>query len=142
MHGCKPVATPLVPNEKLSKEDGAPEADASIYRSLIGSLLYLIATRPDIMHATSLLSRFMQKSSQVHFGAAKRILKYLQRTKEYRIWYEPVNDSRLIGYTDSDWAGSVDDMKSTSGYTFSLGSGIFSWSSKKQDCIAQSSAEQ
>ncbi|CAA0806487.1 cysteine-rich RLK (RECEPTOR-like protein kinase) 8 [Striga hermonthica] len=141
MDGCKPVATPMVANEKFTKEDGTPNADASTYRSLIGSLLYLTATRPDIMYATSLLSRFMQSPSQVHYGAAKRILRYLQGTKDYGIQYEYNEDSRLIGYTDSDWAGSVDDMKSTSGYTFSLGSGIFSWSSKKQDCVAQSSAE-
>ncbi|CAA0807146.1 cysteine-rich RLK (RECEPTOR-like protein kinase) 8 [Striga hermonthica] len=106
MDGYKPVATPMVANEKFSKDDDTPNADTSIYRSLIGSLLYLTTTRPDIMYATSLLSRL-----------------------------------KTGGYTDSDWAGSADDMKSTSGYTFSLGSRIFSWSSKKQDCVAQSSAE-
>lgn len=141
MHDCKPVATPVVTNEKLQKEDGSPKADASLYRSLIGSLLYLSATRPDIMYATSLLSRFMQSPSKVHYGAAKRILRYLQGTKDYGIWYKPITSSNLTGYTDSDWAGSLDDMKSTSGYTFSLGSGIFSWASKKQDSVAQSSAE-
>ncbi|CAA0825713.1 cysteine-rich RLK (RECEPTOR-like protein kinase) 8 [Striga hermonthica] len=77
MDNCKPVATPMVANEKFSKDDGTPNADASTYRSLIGSLLYLTATRPDIMYATSLLSRFMQCPSQVHYGAAKRILRYL-----------------------------------------------------------------
>ncbi|KAL0364522.1 UNVERIFIED_CONTAM: Retrovirus-related Pol polyprotein from transposon RE2 [Sesamum angustifolium] len=112
--------TPLVTGEKYQKEDGSQKVDGSMYRSLIGSLLYLTATRPDIMFATSLLSRFMQSPSQVHYAAAKRILRYLR---------------------DSDWAGSVDDMKSTSGYTFSLGSGIFSWASKKQATVAQSSAE-
>lgn len=78
MYGCKVVATPLVPNEKLRKEDGTKLADASTYRSLIGSLLYLTATRPDIMYATSLLSRFMTSLSQVHYGSAKRLLRYLQ----------------------------------------------------------------
>ncbi|XP_042045110.1 secreted RxLR effector protein 161-like [Salvia splendens] len=141
MEGCKPLATSLVTNEKFSKEDGTPKANAAIYRSIIGSLLYLTASRPDIMYPTSLLSRFMQDPSQVHYGAAKRILRYLQGTRDYGIWYTPESFSKLIGYTDSDWGGSTDDMKSTSGYTFSLGSGIFSWSSKKQDCVAQSSAE-
>ncbi|KAL0384142.1 UNVERIFIED_CONTAM: Retrovirus-related Pol polyprotein from transposon RE1 [Sesamum radiatum] len=79
--------------------------------------------------------------SQVHYGAAKRILRYLQGTKDFGIWYKSTNDAKLVGYTDSDWAGSADDMKSTSGYTFSLGSGIFSWASKKQATVAQSSAE-
>ncbi|CAA0841273.1 cysteine-rich RLK (RECEPTOR-like protein kinase) 8 [Striga hermonthica] len=108
-------------------------------RSEIEPTLYI--KTQDIMYATSLLSRFMQSPSQVHYGAAKRILRYLQGTKYYGIQYEYNYESRLIGYTDSDWAGSTEDMKSTSGYTFSLGSGIFSWSSKKQDCVAQSSAE-
>ena len=141
MYGCKPVSTPLVTNEKLQKVDGAPEADASRYRSLVGSLLYLTATRPDIMFATSLLSRFMQNPSQIHLGVGKRILRYLQGTKEYGIWYKSTGNPTLLGYTDSDWAGSVDDMKSTSGYAFSLGSGIFSWASKKQATVAQSTAE-
>ncbi|KAL0393106.1 UNVERIFIED_CONTAM: Retrovirus-related Pol polyprotein from transposon RE2 [Sesamum radiatum] len=91
MESCKTVTTPLVTGEKYQKEDGSQKVDGSMYRSLIGSLLYLTATRPDIMF-------------------------------------------------DSDWAGSVDDI-STSGYTFSLGSGIFSWASKKQATVAQSSAE-
>ncbi|XP_019433601.1 PREDICTED: uncharacterized protein LOC109340381 [Lupinus angustifolius] len=111
----KPVATPLVTNEKLQKDDGSPQADASLYRSLIGSLLYLTATRPDIMYATSLLSRFMQSPSQIHFGVGKRILRYLQGTKEFGIWYKTNTNSTLHGYTDSDWAGSMDDMKSTYG---------------------------
>lgn len=111
MYWYKPVSTPLVMNEKLQKVDGAPEADASRYRSLVGSLLYLTATRPDIMFATSLLSRFMQNPSQIHLGVGKRILRYLQGTKEYGIWYKSTGNPTLLGYTDSDWAGSVDDMR-------------------------------
>ena len=141
MYGCKPVATSLITNEKLQKNDGTPEADASKYQSLIGSLLYLIATQLDIMYATSLLSRFMQSPSQIHFGAGKRILRYLQRTKEFGIWYTTETNSGLLGYTDSDWAGSVDDMKNTYGYDFSLGSVIFSWASKKKATITQSTVE-
>ncbi|KAL0441848.1 UNVERIFIED_CONTAM: Retrovirus-related Pol polyprotein from transposon RE2 [Sesamum radiatum] len=125
MESCKTVTTPLVTGEKYQKEDGSQKVDGSMYRSLIGSLLYLTATRPDIMFATCLLSRFMQSPSQVHYAAAKRILRYLRGTKDFGIWYKSTNDAKLVGYTDSDWAGSVDDMKSTSGYTFSLGSGIF-----------------
>ncbi|KAK0596555.1 hypothetical protein LWI29_016765 [Acer saccharum] len=99
------------------------------------------ATRPDIMFAASLLSRYMQSPTQNHMGAAKRVLRYLQGTLDYGILYQPVKDSKLVGFSDSDWAGCLDDMRSTSSYVFSLGSGICSWSSKKQKTVAQSSAE-
>ncbi|KAK4400978.1 Retrovirus-related Pol polyprotein from transposon TNT 1-94 [Sesamum angolense] len=79
MESCKTVTTPLVTGEKYQKEDGSQKVDGSMHRSLIGSLLYLTATRPDIMFATSLLSRFMQSPSQVHYGAAKKDSKILTR---------------------------------------------------------------
>ena len=105
MKGCKTVATPLDRNKVLRKEDGTTKADNSQFRSLIESLLHLTATRLDIMYTISLLSRFMQSPSQVHYGAAKRILRYLQGTKNYVIWYKSTLDSKLIGYTDSDCVG-------------------------------------
>ncbi|CAL5443052.1 unnamed protein product [Camellia sinensis] len=114
MLGCKSVNTPLVVNEKLQKEDGTQKVDGKIYRSLVGSLLYLITTRPDIMFAASLVSRFMENPTQ-----CQRILRYLQGTIDFGIWYSSLEDSKLIGFSDSDWAGSIDDMKSTSGYVFS-----------------------
>lgn len=93
------------------------------------------------MYAVSLLSIFMQEPTQMHFGAAKRILWYLHSTLDYGILYKPIQDSKLIGYCDSDWGGSLDDMKRTSSYVFSIGSGVCSWMSKKQNSVAQSSAE-
>lgn len=83
----------------------------------------------------------MQNPSQIHFRVAKRIVRYLQGTKDFGMLYRSTDDFKLIEYIDSDWAGSVNDMKSTSGYAFMLRSSIFSWSSKKQDIVAQSSAE-
>nr|ABA95820.1 retrotransposon protein, putative, unclassified [Oryza sativa Japonica Group] len=141
MDNCKSVTTPLLPNEKQKARDGADKVDPTIYRSLVGSLLYLTATRPDIMFAASLLSRYMSSPSQLNFTAAKRVLRYIKGTADYGIWYKPVKESKLIGYTDSDWAGCLDDMKGTSGYAFSLGSGMCSWSTKKQNIVALSSAE-
>ncbi|KAM1578272.1 hypothetical protein ACFX1Z_039846 [Malus domestica] len=138
---CKPVATPLATNERLSKEDGSEIADESLYRQIVGSLLYLTATRPDIMFAASLLARFMHNPTRKHMGTAKRVLRYIQGTLDYGIAYEKGKDAVLIGYCDSDWAGSEDDMKSTSGYAFSFGSGAFSWASIKQSSVALSTAE-
>ena len=141
MDGCKSVPIPLVVNEKLMKEDGGKKADETLYMSLIGNLLYLTATRPDIMFAANLLSRFMHSPSHFYYAAAKRVLRYIQGTTSYGIRYNKNKEVQLLGYCDSDWGGCVDDMKSTFGYTFSLGSGMFSWSSKKQESVAQSSAE-
>ncbi|XP_015168119.1 uncharacterized mitochondrial protein AtMg00810-like [Solanum tuberosum] len=138
---CTSVAIPLAANEKFRKDDGEKKANSSLYRSLIGSFLYLTSTRPDIMFPASLLSRFMQEPSQVHFGAAKCVLRYLQGTMDYGIMYRFGGDLNLIGYSDSDWAGSIDDMKSTFGYAFLFGSSICSWISKKRSVVAQSTTE-
>ena len=97
------------------------------------------------MHAVSLLSRYMHCASEIHFQAAKRILKYVKGTIDYGIRFNQVKNFNLHGYSNSDWAGCVDDMRSTSGYYFSFGSeivsGIISWCSKKQEVIAQSTIE-
>ncbi|XP_019054613.1 PREDICTED: uncharacterized protein LOC109115257 [Nelumbo nucifera] len=131
----------MVVNEKLSKEDGAELLDVSIYKSLVDSLIYLTNTRPDIVLAVSIVSRYMNKPSKVHFGVAKRILRYVKGTKNFGLKYESENDCKLVGFSKSDWASSIDDRKSTIGYIFSLGSKVISWSSKKQNIVALSSAE-
>ncbi len=141
MSDCKPMATPMATNEKLSKNEGIEKVDASFYRSLVGSLIYLTNTRPDIVHAVSIISMFMSEPSKAHLAAAKRILRYIKGTKSHGIMYESEIDYKLTGYTDSDWAGSIDDRRSTSGYVFQLGSKSISWSSKKQATVALSSSE-
>ncbi|KAL0374304.1 UNVERIFIED_CONTAM: Retrovirus-related Pol polyprotein from transposon RE1 [Sesamum radiatum] len=98
-------------------------------------------TRPDIMYATSVLSRFMNMPTESHLKAAKRILRYIQSTLSFGVFYMKCSTLKLLGFTDSDWAGSLDDSKSTSGYCFTLGSDVICWSSKKQGSIAQSTAE-
>ncbi|XP_073138386.1 secreted RxLR effector protein 161-like [Henckelia pumila] len=138
---CNPVTTPMALNEKLQKNDGAKTANPTIYRSLVGSLMYLTNNGPDIVHSVNMISRFMSDQSQIHFSAAKRILQYFQGTKNHGIKYTKEDDNILIGYTDSDWAGSIDDRKITSGYVFCIGTKPISWSSKKQKTIALSSAE-
>ncbi|XP_050888690.1 secreted RxLR effector protein 161-like [Lathyrus oleraceus] len=141
MYDCKPIDIPLLVNEKLKKEDGGRLVDASVYRSLVGSLFYLTTSRLDLMCAASLLPRFMSKPSHLHLGAAKRVLRYVMGTMEHGIRFEKNSKLEAKGYYDSDCAGSIDDMKSTSVYVFNLGSGVISWCSKKQDTVAQSSTE-
>ncbi|RZC19132.1 Copia protein [Glycine soja] len=114
MAGCKPAATPMNQKEKFCKEDGAEKVDEKLYRSLIGCLMYLSASRPDILHAVSLLSRYMNCASRIHFQAAKRVLRYVKDTIDFGIRYHYVKSFRLHGYSDSDWAGCADDMRSTS----------------------------
>ncbi|XP_049410533.1 uncharacterized mitochondrial protein AtMg00810-like [Solanum stenotomum] len=138
---CKSVATPMNMNEKLQQEDGTGQANARSFRSLVGGLIYLAHTRPDISYSVGVVSRFMSNPSKHHFGAAKRILHYVAGTLEYGISYSQVSNFRLLGFTDSDWGGSVDDRKSTSGNVFSLGSGAITWSSKKQVTTTLSSSE-
>ncbi|XP_068318271.1 secreted RxLR effector protein 161-like [Pyrus communis] len=121
--------------------DGSEPADESLYRKMVGSLLYLTATRPDIMYAASLLSRFMHNPTRIHMGTAKRVLRYISGTLDYGIKYEKGEEAILVGFCDSDWGGSEDDMRSTSGYAFAFGSGIFSWASVKQQSVALSTAE-
>ncbi|XP_026434325.1 uncharacterized protein LOC113331897 [Papaver somniferum] len=141
MLGCHPTSTPHVVNEKPKKDDGGKKVDETYYRGLIGNLLYLTHTRPDIMFASSMLSRFMSSPSHLHLGAAKRLLRYIQGTMNFGIMYSRNLDVKLVGYCDSDLGGCIDDMKSIPGYAFSLGSGIFSWASKKQPTVALSTAE-
>ncbi|CAL2270573.1 unnamed protein product [Prunus armeniaca] len=141
LNEAKTVTTPLVATEKLSKDDGSGSASEEKYRSIVGSLLYLTATRPDIMYAASLLARFMHCPTNKHYGTAKRVLRYIKGTLDYGLEYVKGRKACLIGFCDSDWGGSLEDSKSTSGYAFSFGSGVFSWASVKQNCVALSTAE-
>ena len=141
MENSKAVATPMAANLKLSKSDGTQEVDEKYFRGIIGSLLYLSTTRPDIMLATSILSRFMSKPSEIHLRVAKRVLRYLQGTQNFSLWFTKSYDPKLIGFTDLDWGGCPDDCKSTSGYVFAFGTNFFCWNSQKQKVVAQSSAE-
>ncbi|KAM0981906.1 hypothetical protein EV1_014829 [Malus domestica] len=126
LKSCKSVSIPLPPTDKLRKGDGSEAADEELYRKIVGSLLYLTATRPDILYSACVLARYMHCPSIKHLGTARRILRYVQGTVDYGIKYEKGNAALLIGFCDSDWSGDEDDMKSTSGYAFSFGSGAFS----------------
>ena len=141
MSNCNPASTQMNTNERLVLDDGVEKADEKEFRSIVGGLIYLTHSRPDIMFAVSLISRFMHKPSRQHMGAAKRVLRYIRGTLSFGLRYQKVRNCKLISYTDSDWAGCADDRKSTSGYAHSFGSGVISWASKKQQTIALSSSE-
>jgi hypothetical protein len=108
---------------------------------MIGSLLYLTASRPDITFAVGVCARYQANPKMSHLTQVKRILKYVNGTSDYGILYAHDENSKLIGYCDADWAGSVDDRKSTSGGCFFLGNNLISWFSKKQNSVALSTAE-
>ena len=126
---------------RSSREDNNKDFDPSLYKGIVDSLMYLTTTRADIRHAISFISIFMERPKEAHWQAAKIILRYVKGTKRYGILYTTSKKSELIGYTENDWAGSIDDRKSTSGYVFHMGSGAISWASKKQPIVALSTAE-
>ena len=98
--------------------------DNRVFKQIVGSLMYLTTTRPDIMYSVSLISRYMECPKEIHFAAAKRILRYVQGTIDYRVFYKRGDKSDFCGFSDSDYARDKDDRKSTSGYVFMLGSGV------------------
>ena len=141
MGSCNAVNNPMVPGTKLSSQEKGEEIDSTEYKQLIGSLIYITTTRPDIMYAVSFLSRFMATPKEGHLLAAKRILRYLKGTMNFGIFYKRSSDNTLKGYTDSDFAGDLDGGKSTSGYVFMMGDGAVAWSSKKQPIVTLSTTE-
>lgn len=125
------VSSPIVPGCKVSKDEKGVAVDETYYKQLVGSLMYLTATRPDMMFVTCLISRYMSRPTKLHLQVAKRALRYLRGTTNYGIHYKRGGDGELLAFTDSDYAGDSDDRKSTSGYVFLLSSGAVSWCSKK-----------
>ena len=108
---------------------------------MIGSLLYLCASRPDIVLAVGVCARYQAAPKESHDMAVKRIFRYLAYTPTFGLWYPKDAHFSLCGYTNSDWAGDQDDRKSTSGACQFIGRSLVSWSSKKQNCISLSTAE-
>ena len=113
----------------------------TLYRQLIGCLLYITHTRPDIYYAVSVASIYMDLPHDIHWRAAKRILNFVQGTSTHGIFYKAKSDLYLIGFTDNDWAGDNTYRNSTSGYVFMLAEGSIIWSIKKQSAMALSSTE-
>ncbi|XP_039827389.1 secreted RxLR effector protein 161-like [Panicum virgatum] len=128
---------------KLSTKSTTPEVDATMYRSLVGSLRYLVHTWPDIAFAVGYVSRFMEKPRQEHLVAVKHLLRYIAGTTEYGLVYPKLSsgDNNLIGYSDSDMGGDIDERKCTTGVLFFLGEMPVTWQSQKQKAVALSTCE-
>jgi hypothetical protein len=126
---------------KLLVDPSSELIDATMYRQIIGSLMYLTNTKPDICFAVNTLSQFLVEPRHVHLVAAKQVMRYLKGTIDCSLSYDGDHDFTLSGYTDADWAGSVSDRKSTSGCCFSLGSAMISWQSRKQSSIVLCTTE-
>jgi hypothetical protein len=128
---------------KLSKESECPPVDATEYRSLVGGLRYLMNTRPDITFAVNYVSRFLEKPKEGHRAAVKHLLRYVAGTLNLGLFYRrgSKHGHQLFGYSDSDYAGDIDDRKSTSGMLYCLGSSPITWNSGKQKVVVLSSCE-
>ena len=141
VHEGKTRTTSMDVNIKLKRDEGSLLPDPRPYRSLVGSLLYLTITRPDLAFAVGLVSRFMQEPRKPHLEAAKKILKYVKTTLGMGLMYKYNAKVSLHGFTDADFGGDLDDRKSTSGYVFLCGDTSISWCSKKQATVSLSTIE-
>jgi hypothetical protein len=138
---AKTINRPMATNGHLDLDEGGKPVDIKLYRSMIGSLLYLTATRLDIMFSVCMCARFQANPKECHLTAMKRILRYLNLTPNVGLWYPKGAQFELIGYSDLDYAGCKIDRKSTSGGCQLLGRSLVLWASKKQNFVALSTAE-
>jgi hypothetical protein len=141
MDDCKPTTSPFQFGVKISATCTSFEVDATLYRQLVGSLLYLNHTHPNLSFDVGLVSQYMQTPHESHWKVAKRILLYVRGTIHFRIHCSSGGTPLLVGFTNSEWVSDPDDRKSTAGYVFSLGSGPVTWACKKQHAIVLSSVE-
>ncbi|KAJ9561649.1 hypothetical protein OSB04_006809 [Centaurea solstitialis] len=141
MSGCHSIRTPMATGNSIGPDHEGKDVDLRNYRSMVGSLMYLTASRPDIMFATCVCARYHAKPKESHLAAVKRIFRYLKGTPYYGIWYPKGLGFELQAYTDADYGGCNMDRKSTSGHLQFLGNKLVSWASKKQQCVSTSTAE-
>nr|GEX35306.1 uncharacterized mitochondrial protein AtMg00810-like [Tanacetum cinerariifolium] len=141
MESCDPVGTPIEIKDKLDLDHNGTPVDATKYHSMIGALMYLTSSRPDIVHATCLCAQYQAKPTKKHLKEVIRIFHYIRGTVNMGLWYTKDFGFELTGFLDADYAGCKDTFKSTSGGAQFLGEKLVSWSSKKQDYTALSTAE-
>ncbi|CAM8901857.1 unnamed protein product [Rhodiola kirilowii] len=138
---CKPIKTPMESKHNLGISSAPLLPDAAVYRRLIGRLIYLTITRPDLAFPVHVLSQFMQAPTEDHLQAAHRVLRYIKFAPAQGLMFPSRNDLRLVAYCDADWASCPVTRRSVTGYCMMLGNSIVSWKTKKQVVVARSSAE-
>src|ERR1051325_9220709 len=141
MNDSKSINTPMATNENLDKDEHGKSVDVKKYRGMIGSFLYLTASRPDIMFSVCMCARYQSNPKESHLKVVKRILRYLHGTSKYGVWYSKGSDCSLVGYSNSNFVGCKTDRKSTSGTCHLFSNSLVSWHSKKQVSVALSTAE-
>ena len=143
MNNCKPCATPLSSTEKLSCFEGIAlgSEDGTKYRSIVGALQYLTLTRPDLSYSVNKVCQFLHAPTTNHWTAVKRILRYIKHTIDWGFRIRKSNTTLASAFSDADWAGSVDDRRSTGGFAVFLGDNLISWSARKQATVSRSSTE-
>ncbi|KAL4031293.1 hypothetical protein IC575_009569 [Cucumis melo] len=135
------ASTPLDLNVHLTPYDGVPLEDVSLYRQLVGSLIYLTVTHPDIAYVVHIVSQLMAAPRTIHFTVVLRILRYIKGTLGHGLQFSSQSPLILSGYSHADWAGDPTDRRSTTRYCFYLCDSLISWRSKKQSVVSRSSTE-
>ena len=143
LQGCKSSPTPLYSIEKLSLTEGKPlgQDDSTRYRSLVGALQYLTLTRPDLSFAVNKVCQFLHAPTTTHWTAAKRIVRYVKDTVNLGLTFNKSSSTLVSAFSDSDWAGCLDDRRSTGGFAVFFGPNLISWCAKKQATVSRSSTE-
>ncbi|XP_058729485.1 secreted RxLR effector protein 161-like [Vicia villosa] len=148
MQSCSPCSVPVQKGDKLSKSEcpqnakETSEMERVPYASAVGSLMYAqVCTRSDIAYAVNVLGRYLSNPGLGHWKAVKKVMRYLQGTKDYILTYKKSDQLQVVGYSDSDFAGCPNDRKSTSGLIFMMAGGAISWKSVKQTLTATSTME-
>jgi len=139
MTTAKAQPTPMLSTLRLQQDGSTVVSNATLYRSVVGALQYILITRPDLSYVLNKACQFKHNPQDHHWKAVKRILRYLAGTTNHGLLIKRNSHSSILDFADDDWGTNLDDRKSTTGYAVFLGSNIISWSSHKQKVVSRSS---